>query len=243
MNFKTLTRQNTGSHMLDSGSIYGYQYQRPIQKDIELSIDTGKHRYVSASIPLHLFLGNSLTINNRLTNLLRREEKKQKRSFTIPEAGQFLEKVTKIKYLDNTYDNSYNQENDLDQNYQSAVLSNKNDWFYDEDALVLIETHNGCDIRGGYSDVVVCKLVSDFGPLLDPVVGWNVSKIVSGLENTRENQQGIDENWQIGYSSYPTSKFNNDIKRILAINRKTNQVRVELKDGVVVEVYPNMRDY
>lgn len=49
--------------------------------------------------------------------------------------------------IDSTY-NTYNRESFLSQVLQYLEVSNTYDDFY-----LLIQTHNGCDVRGGYSDI------------------------------------------------------------------------------------------
>lgn len=241
--FKDLIRQNTGSHMLDSGAIYGYKYNSPIDTEIIIDAEVYKRqdgttdRYLSATIPLIEHLETNFEIDYKLTKMLRKAKVN-----TIPECGEYLEKKLGIKYLNNTYDNTYNHDNDLDQNYQSAVLSNEREYWYDDNALWLIETHNGCDIRGGYSDVVVCRKISE--AIYDFVVGWRVSKVIKASKEMKsiEDSRTCDK-WEIGYSGYPTSLLNKDIKRLVRIKKDKSEIEVELNCGAIVRIYPYINEY
>ena len=60
--------------------------------------------------------------------------------------------------------NVYNSENDFDQVFQADSI--KIGWNY----YATIQTHNGCDVRGGYSDPVIVDLKDDGDGFYD----WNV---------------------------------------------------------------------
>ena len=74
-----------------------------------------------------------------------------------------------------TKGNSYNGETILDQDFQFWIFSPEDigsdtDWIYVEDGVyAIIQTHNGCDIRGGYSTPHVFKLRTDYASLLNAV--------------------------------------------------------------------------
>lgn len=246
--FKQLARQNTGSHFLDSGDYYGRQYDRPLPKrDSWLEFyqyQDGKFE-VSATISLTHFLDSHLTIDKKLTRRLYQLIEDQGGGVGYAQAAELLAEDLGLTYISS--DNSYNHETDLDQVFQFSVLStNESEWYYNEDTILIIETHNGCDVRGGYSNYVVCKPSgSDLCGLFDLCCGVSISEATKdGVKLTYEQCQELDERWQVGYSRRPTSEVNKSIQRVLTRKNKSGRykkLKVELVDGTIATIYPSPR--
>jgi hypothetical protein len=84
------------------------------------------------------------------------------------EAWQYLTKEIKVKYLDvkiNRSFNTYNYESDLVQCLQGANLTINNEEY------ILIQIHNGADVRGGYTDAKLFKL-NDEGLIHSYLYEW-----------------------------------------------------------------------
>lgn len=250
LTFKELVRQNTGMHMCDSGGANGRHWQRPaIKKDSWLSFyeyNDGKFD-VNATVNLVSFLNAHLTIDKKLTMKLRKAIDESNESIYYSGAAEIVAELTGLKVINS--DNSYNHENDLSQNFQFSILSTDNDWYYNNESLVVLETHNGADIRGGYSDYVVCRFNGEAYGFLDQVCGFYITegKDADGNELTFEECQSLCERWDIGYSSYPASMMNKDVKRVLTKENKSgeyNKLKVELNSGHVVTIVASPRlDY
>ena len=159
----TFTRYNSGKHFLDSGDYYGRQYERDIS-DNDFYFDEysgfiiNTHEMVRQNFE-HLYVvqdmfhdyckledpNNNLsyfTLTERFVNIL------------IDEYGFNSEEVR---------DNTYNNENDLDQDMIIQVLTKSNDWVWnDNESIMIINFHTGCDIRGGYSPPLFVQSKTDY---------------------------------------------------------------------------------
>ena len=144
-----MVRENTGSNMLDSGGAYGYTYNTPIAEDGLIWSD-----YLGYSISLPHFLDaffsfdeNTDKFNEILDGLI---ESDQNGSYfeDATEALDLIRNYADDKNVDFSKQeifNTYNFENDLDQVFQGQTFE------YNGEKYIVIMTHNGCDVRGGYS--------------------------------------------------------------------------------------------
>lgn len=254
-NFAKLSRQDTGTHFMDSGGATGRHWQSklpPSEPYFRVSRYTpkwkgndGKERCeVSPYIPLHTFLDAILEIDTKLTKALRKAEKAQGHRFNYCDAADWLSEYTGKKAHSGDY--SYNWENDLTQDFQFTPISDKDDWYYDDDALFTVETHNGADARGGFSDVVVCRLKSKYDggtTLLEPQAGI---AIISGTDKdgnelTDDAMRKLDQEWEVGYSNYPMSLFDKAISKVHTKNGQHEEIEVTLITGERVRVYISSR--
>ena len=240
--FAKLARQNTGSHMCDSGGENGRQWQRPLAKKDQwlgfyerIDRETGECTYeISATINTVAFLDAHLEIDQDLTKLFK------KMDYDVEAFAKLMNRKEQDRQ------NTYNGESDLNQVFQYTVLSNKIEWYYDENALVLLETHNGADVRGGYSDYVVCRAVNELTNLFDVTCGVSFIKGVDnqGQELDRDELQALDERFQVGYCSCPTYELDKFIKRVINPDQQDDdldQLTVELKSGHIVTMVPSPR--
>ena len=176
--WQTLVRQNTGSHMLDSGKFYGYQYERDnVTNPINVDEDSA---YMSLAHWLDGMFVPNAKWQNRIDNMVDEDGYSCKYSmddvFTwIKSAQTGKNKKLRKKYADWKHtapDYTYGGESDLDQEVIVSYLYNT-----DTDEIVaLVQSHNGCDARGGFSSVVACEVRDDiigeyyFGELYTPPV-------------------------------------------------------------------------
>lgn len=150
-NVKTQTQQiiyemmteNTGKHFLDSGMMYGYQYDRNVTIDQK---PTAWIEYGSVTINTYHHLCNNLSFNADV-----------QANFDAFVAENDPDNKTSWEDLLQAWikANSHEVRNDgYTYNYDNA-LSSDFVWYEielcDGDDMVIIRTHNGCDARGGFS--------------------------------------------------------------------------------------------
>lgn len=244
--FAKLTRQPTGMHMLDSGGDNGRQWQRKLPSD-SITLDEAKmygdRAEIMASIPLHTFLDNILTIDVKLTKLLRKLESEDEKVYTIFGASEAMQ--LELDMVQESLDYTYNWSTDLSQDFQFAILRPKTGRqdYYNEGTIVLIQTHNGCDARGGFSDTVVCRTNqhNEITDLFRTEIGWVFlsGKNKKGKTIDYDTLHEMDERFQDGYTEAPTYEFCKEVVAITKVNKKKAQVTVKLKDGSVVTAYPS----
>jgi hypothetical protein len=246
--FKEITRISSGTHFLDSGGESGRHWQRPLPPDHVYLWSVGEND-LYASIPLHEHLDTFLNLSKKWNKILDDAEEDGRELFWVQECADFLVENYGYK-IDSRPDNTYNNKNDLSQDFQWCVLvpegeNTHGEWYYHaENALVLIQVHTGADIRGGYTPTFVCEFASDDESytlgFMDVVVGWGISSGVDedGNELSDREIEKLSERWQTGYSSSPTSKFNGDIESVIEAKENGNEAKVKLKSGETVVVCP-----
>jgi hypothetical protein len=226
INFKSLVRQNTGKHMMDSGGDNGRHWQQPIPKQ-PVTVTKGYNNGLDVSISTADFLEAHLEIDVKLTKWLRKQD-----ANNYSEYAEALAEKLQLTVL--CSDNTYNSENDLDQNFQFSAIGPKGaDWFYESDGCyIIVETHNGADIRGGYSDPVVCKLKSD--QFLD----WNCGAVFTkytDADGIAHDAYEMGEQYSIGYQSAPIYHLNEAIAEVIEVSGI--DFKVKLKNGATVKGY------
>ena len=149
---KSLLKTNTGSHFLDSGGAYGRHHERNAKR--KLNFNEGlKFDDYGVTIPIHVFMDTMFELddNTKIFNRLLSKE-----YFWVQEAFEHLENLgfdlDVSGYGGSNADNTYNSDNDLSQDFQYQLFE------YDGGYYCLFQLHNGCDIRGGYTNTVVWKL-------------------------------------------------------------------------------------
>jgi hypothetical protein len=150
--FTELTRTPVAHSLFDSGDYYGRNYTRPVET--EVTIDVRHNEYwdefdITANIPTGAFLDAAFTIDKELTKVL-----KTLKAHTLNsrDAGLALAKKLGLNVDEEIWENTYNYDSDLDQDFQYFKLK-----LADGSEIYIIETHNGCDVRSGYSQCVVAR--------------------------------------------------------------------------------------
>jgi len=152
--------ENTGSHFLDSGGAYGRNYDINKGKDFEkmpsatLEFSLGyrdKEEFdIEYTKNLYHFLADKLTYNKTIDNLFQKFIKKNHDSYD----DSYFENVENfpayLKSLGHSVENvdcinSYNGESNLSQVILYTYMR------IDNDDVVLLSVHGGCDVRGGYT--------------------------------------------------------------------------------------------
>jgi len=153
-----LCRQNTGSSFLDSGSIYGYLYNKEIPKNL---ID---EENLLISTPHWLYLNFDFTEKTKKLQLefdkfVKESEKTENKGW--PELIKDF--LVSIGVKHSVLLNSYNYESNLDQviQYIPFTVEDNEYWF--------LQIHTGCDVRGGYTPPIVVKVIYEASESLNGI--------------------------------------------------------------------------
>lgn len=233
--------------MLDSGDYYGRHYEKPpiSEEQPMVRIDVYGND-VTATIETALFLAETCEVDFDIQEQFEAWAALEENSdLSWFEAGKtFATEVLGLTQL--ARDNTYNNENDLSQDYVWEVYSHfdnvKRDWIYDDEAIMVCYAHTGCDVRGGYAYPLFMRCQGDYSIPMDIVAEWRISEGTrDGEEIEREECQELDEQWQIGYSSCPSYQFSKDIEKVIEDSATINSVEVKLKSGEIVKVWASAR--
>ena len=156
-----MIQYNTGRHFLDSGGAYGRHFERnagltlaDVEWDFRLNV-----RAYGWDITRNVVdaLCTFFTIDDDYTDALNAVAE------TMPDAswGEVVEHFFTKSLMAKSVGahNTYNSESFLSQEvlfYNCTIQDGECDW--DDVTLYAVMTHNGCDIRGGYSYPVIARL-------------------------------------------------------------------------------------
>ena len=169
-----MLRENTGRSFLDSGDHYGRHYERNrsrvFDRESPISIDP-RFDYLDITINLYHFLSSILEYDPIFDSLLSETDSlyPDLRSW-FAVSDQYLESLTEISEYDSEIldlsglygesdpfsVNTYNHESLLSQTIQYIYLTIKSE------SYVILQIHNGCDVRGGYTRPRVFRLSGSF---------------------------------------------------------------------------------
>jgi hypothetical protein len=157
--------ENTGTHMLDSGGAYGRNWERNQKKPIKDFINENEEDYyfsdngeVYRTVSVFHYL-SGLELDEVCDNFNKRNSNTKDWDGELSSNENIYGVSTKAaNYLNKNYDvevehtfNTYNYDSDLSQVLQGSRLQLNNETYY------LIQIHNGCDVRGGYTDAKLFK--------------------------------------------------------------------------------------
>lgn len=191
----SFTRQNTGKHFLDSGDAYGRIWQSPAP--------TGRFA-VSRDGTVALTLTGLLVEHATVVEVVQEALEAALATdddLTFFEVGPHVMEERGYRCVGR--DNTYNGENDLDQNFVWEVWQldgSDREWLYDDEAIVLVYAHTGCDVRGGYSRPLAVRFDGECALPVDLVVGFHAADAQTDewmIKHAREDE------FDIGYSSNP----------------------------------------
>ena len=235
-----LCRENTGSALCDSGGAYGYNYNKPIPKSpLRIDKDSGGN-LDGIYISLPHFLAEVLD-EDKITEGW---DKEFERFDKLHENGSYLSNIedfSETKGYVCKSENTYNNENNLDQDLQYIILIPKElerDWLYSDKVLIAIQPHCGCDIRGGYGRPRIFKFsggtAAESG-FLDVTTGLYVPDSIGKKDFNEYNF----ENLGVGYSNYFQGEIekNELIEKVLVDNE--NKIWIHMKDGNKFEAFPD----
>lgn len=241
-------RHNSGKSFLDSGDYYGRHYEKPAISDKQpmVTIDTWRNSEVTATIETALFLAETCDVDFDIQEQFEAWAALEENSkLSWFEAGeQFATEVLGLSQI--ARDNTYNGENDLSQNYVWEVYGDGgcSDWIYDDEALMVVYAHTGCDVRGGYAYPLFLRHGGDYAIPVDLCAEFYASEgRLNGEELEDEDLRNIDEQWQCGYSSNPGYQLSKDTERIFGFTKTVDSVVVKLKSGEIVKIHVSARTY
>lgn len=169
----SMLTENTGSHFLDSGGAYGRHWERNQKKTIQDFMNEEavsytlqrKYKELERCVSVFHYLSN-LELDEVCDkfNRLNKNAKDWDGDFhgVSSKAQGYLNRLSKEDF-ENGFPlwtprewNTYNGDSDLSQTLQGANLR-----ICDEE-YILVQVHNGCDVRGGYTDAKLFKMNDDF---------------------------------------------------------------------------------
>lgn len=207
--------ENTGTHFLDSGGVYGRNWERNKTKDFkkesEISLDVYKDNVIITKNVFH-YLVNHLDIT--------KESKKYQRLFDLFEGehySRYLKQVSdkidnyarakgyitkhdktwtqvmeEFTDMHNTNEygckitNTYNFDNLIGQTLQYCIFSNEDGTF------IILQLHNGCDVRGGYTEPKIFE-INDFEEFI-----IDMTSITASCKCTRWDSDDSGYHWYLG---------------------------------------------
>jgi len=179
---RNLIRKPVSHNIVDSGMVYGYIHEHKVPKS-PIYRDPFGYYYISLGHFLDALLG-------RLSSRYTQYAQEIYYSFDRDEFIRLFEEKFGLHYRG--ADNTYNFDNDLDQGFNFELFVNDKD-----DEYLLIRTHNGCDIRWGYTEpyvfhvyeaerVYYCSL-----EVYCPVCCMTFSKYDIDSDDFKEDSQGF----------------------------------------------------
>ena len=161
-----ILKENTGSHMLDSGGAYGRHWERNQDRDFETEPaclveisgnEDGTINYFNVNYNIYHFLKNYLEIDEHSKKMEKRfykfsnsQEMKHENWWNCVEA---FAKKQKLEINGPSY--TYNFDNILSQNIQFWTFE------YNDDKYIILQVHNGCDARGGLTKPAFFRIMGD----------------------------------------------------------------------------------
>lgn len=155
--------ESTGKHMLDSGSAYGRFWEEnqkngPMTGPQKCDFWINEEEKTCELLPIvgiYDVFSEQLIYNKEceyLESLL--PHKNYDILHYIEEQAKNENIISKSWYTDRVF-NSYNSENALSQGYLGIFFK------YNDEDYIAISIHNGCDIRGGYTDIHIFNVDID----------------------------------------------------------------------------------
>ena len=159
-----LLKEPIAHHICDSGGAYGYQYEKNQEQGYltgfspvdEYTNEETNERELIITIPLFDFLTYNLIrdedaveVEKRLFNVLTERDINYYHIFEVQEVIEelFEEGLLKLEYV-----NTYNMVEYISQTIQFCPFENEGEEY------LILQIHNGCDVRSGYTKPMVFKL-------------------------------------------------------------------------------------
>ncbi len=162
---KAMLTENTGSHFLDSGGAYGYGWQDNQRRDIADKAPT------TLAFPRHGGFEVEHSAYHFLVETLEYDAEMDAAFAALAETPDQIDEswpANMLAFPAHHFDcgpgsassevaNTYNFDNLLSQILQYVTFG----WDTDEGPWVLLQVHNGCDVRGGYTRPRVFRACSE----------------------------------------------------------------------------------
>lgn len=199
---KEMLKENTGSHFLDSGGAYGRHWERNQGRDFE----NEPRVMVDLDVPV-------VNVYHYLNEVLGVDEFTEYVNQLIDYDGvhwaqealvsvrdrDLVHKATSVK-------NTYNEEENLSQVLQVACFS-RSDEMGIPAVYVLLQIHQGCDVRGGYTQARCFRLEGILTGLVDiigEVDGYPVSTLYDGIRLRWDDDKSgsVSDNSEVDLEDY-----------------------------------------
>ena len=221
------TRQNTGTHFLDSGGESGRQWQQPLpSKAVSIGAD-------GPTLSLTHILADHARLHDLHAEFYVWAETMPDREPWFDLAPSFM---SERGYECKARDNTYNGDTDLDQDFVYEVWVHENDdcsdWIYCDDAIVLIYPHCGADARGGYASPLICTF-----PDLDYALPVDLTCSLYSNELSESENERLDA----GYSGYPMGEL--ESLDYTYLDGEGESARFINQDKTVITVFAESRIY
>ena len=197
--------ESTGINMMDSGGGEGRHWQRnqkktlaDFRKGLPVVLDTHEfqdHVY-TISVFHYLNKDDHLELDevcNRFNKLACDDWESEVYGVSTAQNQWLLNngfaRTSGLLNIDSEF-NTYNHESNLSQVLQGTVIKNT-----EEDYYVLLQIHQGADVRGGYTDAKMFKLHEDFMALEDVygmIDGVQVDNRYDGINLTDDDGKKVD---------------------------------------------------
>ena len=144
-------------------------------------------------------ISGSVSLDDHLKSTLEHAEKIENAALAIAEQNEIdlEDALLEMGYIERSADNSYNYSSDFDNdmNFKIYTLSDKSDYLYSKDAIVLVKEHRGLDVRDGYRFKGIYK-GSDFDGLCN-FLDMHIRVTVTNVNDENE-QHDFDGDWSFG---------------------------------------------
>jgi hypothetical protein len=155
--------ENTGCSIIDSGGAYGRGWERNRSRDFKneesVAIEIWDDQ-VSIQYNTYKYLTNFLEIteeSKKLDKLLQKAIELYDNDSYMTDMEDFMEEQEQDGYTDRDITNTYNYENILSEVLQYGILINDDT----DEHFIILQIHNGCDVRGGYTRPRVFSVGTD----------------------------------------------------------------------------------
>jgi hypothetical protein len=159
---KEMLVENTGCSILDSGGAYGRGWEKNRHRNFdeeEAVFVEVCNEEVSIQYNIYWYLMNFLSITEDSEMLNKRLQKAMSKSEDsyMEDIENFMDRCAAKGYTSQEIVNTYNYGNILSQILQYAIIVNDDT----DEHFIILQIHNGCDARGGYTKPRVFSLDTD----------------------------------------------------------------------------------
>ena len=263
--FCDLCRENTGSHILDSGNAYGRHWEKsPITKDTPALTWPARS---APRIELAHFLDDFFDVDHPQQESWVRWVCDQPEDYEKTLSDLMVDYMAAQGMHMYYSQYTYNEDNDLTQDFCYWVYHKKDcswcdgDWMNcDEGTRVVISVHTGCDARAGFTRPVICVPLSEYIIPQVQAEYWvegarRFTKVKYSAPTELFDWGGIfpdtggagpdkiedDQLWRLSeglsaYSGWPYGALVDRVDRWFEHTRTQNSVCVQLKTGELIKV-------
>lgn len=159
-----MLKEEIGKHMCDSGGAYGYQYEKNREKGYlkglckvdEYTNKEAGERTLEVTIPVYDLLTYNLLYDEdalcKEKQLYCKLKKQEINPYSIWEVKEVIENTFSKGIMPIDWINTYNYEEYVSQTLQFCPFKS------DGEDYILLQVHNGCDVRSGYTKPRVFKV-------------------------------------------------------------------------------------